>query len=53
MAKSSANPSRRVVLKPVKGGGPATFRDVKTGRVLVLRGYGSMKGKLGCAKASI
>ena len=46
MPKSSANPSRRVVLKPLKGSGPATFRNEKTGEVLVLRGYGSMKGKL-------
>jgi hypothetical protein len=46
MPKSTASPSRRVVLKRPKGGGPATFRNEETGEVLVLRGYGSMKGKL-------
>jgi hypothetical protein len=46
MPKSTANPSRRVVLKPVKGGEPATFRNEKTGEVFILHGYGSMKGKL-------
>lgn len=47
MAKIGRNSSsQRIVLKPGSGGKPATIRNKETGEVLVLHGYGSMKGKL-------
>jgi hypothetical protein len=36
----------KIALKPPKGSKPVTIRDPDTGEVLVLRGYGAMKGKL-------
>ena len=45
MAKIDTSSSRRVVLKPGPDG-KTTIRNEKTGEVLVLHGYGSMKGKL-------
>lgn len=38
--------SHNLVLTTAKGGKPATFRDPETDKVLILRGYGTMKGKL-------
>ena len=47
MAKAgSSSSSARFVLKPGSGNKPATIRNKETGEVLVLPGYGSMKGKL-------
>jgi len=47
MAKIGRNASSgRIVLKSGKGGKPTTIRNKKTGEIVVLHGYGSMKGKL-------
>ncbi len=52
MAKAQRRSSGgKFVVTPASGDKPASLRNRETGEVLVLHGYGSMKGKLELRKA--